>query len=198
MLKSYQRTASATIKVDSFFVDLSVKIVPVGSFATGYAIETATSSVQTVRVYGDQTVISKLGSINAEIDVDGLNSDKKFNVTLIKPSGVRYMSETTTTVNVTVGEESTLELNDISVEVVNLGSNYVANTVNKEDTTCTVILKGVKSVLEKIDPKTVRALIDLSGYGPGTYNVPLEVTGDNLTVNYVPSVKTIEVKITAQ
>ena len=38
-------SASATIKVDSYYVDLPVKVVPVGEFAKGYAISTAVSSV---------------------------------------------------------------------------------------------------------------------------------------------------------
>lgn len=190
-------TASATIKVDSFYVDLPVKVVPNGTFATGYAIAEAKSSVDKVRVYGDKEVISSLGSIAAEIDVDGLNADKKFNVTLTKPSGVRYMSETTTTVDVTVGEESTIELEGVSVDVENLSSSYSANTVNQEDTTCTVILKGVDSVISKITPKDVTAYIDLSGYTPGTHEVPVKVRGKDLTVTYAAKVKTIEVKITA-
>lgn len=188
-------TASATIKVDSFYVDLPVKVVPVGEFATGYAISSASSSVTTVRVYGDQSAISKLSYIAAEIDVDGLSADKKFNVTLTKPSGVRYMSEGTTNVEIKVSGESSIEIEGISIETKNLGSAYVATTVNKEDTTCTVVVKGVSSVLEGIDATSIKAYVDLSGYGPGTHTVPVEVQGDNLTVTYTAKVKTIEIKI---
>lgn len=189
-------TASATIEVDSSYVDLAVKVVPVGSFATGYAIASATSSVSTVRVYGDQTIIKNLGSISAEIDVDGLSSDKKFNVTLTKPAGVRYMSETTTTVNLTVGPEATIELEGVTLESRNLPSELAAQTINQEDTTVTVILKGVSSVISNIDPKTVKAYVDLSGYSAGTYNVPLQVEGQDLTVTYSAKLKEIPIKIT--
>lgn len=188
-------TASATIKVDSFYVDLPVKVVPVGSFATGYAISSATSSVSSVRVYGDQSVISDLKSISAEIDIDGLSEDKKFNVTLTKPSGVRYMSEATTTVDVKVGKEETREISDVSVDVKNISSNYVANAVNKDDTTCTVIVKGVADVINKLDASSITAFVDLSGYTPGTYDVPVEVEGQDLTVTYTAKVKTISIKI---
>lgn len=189
-------TASASIKVDSFFVELPVKVVPTGTIATGYAIESATSSVSKVKVYGDQQTITNLTSISAEIDVDGLNEDKKFNVTLTKPSGVRYMSESTTTVNVTVGEEATIELSGVAVNVKNLAENLTANTVNQEDTSCTVILKGVRSVIEKIQPKDVNAYVDLSKMSVGTFDeVPIEVEGNDLTVTYTPKVKTIAIKI---
>lgn len=188
-------TASGTIKVDSYYVDLPVKVVPVGSFATGYAIASASSSVSTVRVYGDQSSISKLSYIPAEIDVDGLSADKKFNVTLSKPSGVRYMSEGTTVVDVKVGAEASIELQIPSVETRNLGSAYAAGTVNIEDTSVTVIVKGVESVIKNITASSIIAYVDLSGYGPGTYDIPVQVEGDNLTVTYTSKVKTIQIKI---
>lgn len=189
-------TASATIKVDSYHVDLPVRIVPVGTFATGYAISSATSSVSTVRVYGDQAEISKLSYISAEIDVDGLNSDRKFIATLTKPAGVRHMNATTTTVEVKVDREVTREIPDISIESRNLSSNYVASAVTQEDAKCVVILKGVSSVIEKIDPSTIKAYVDLSGYSPGTYDVPVSVEGQDLTVTYTAQVKTVSIKIT--
>lgn len=189
-------TASATLKVDSFYVDLPVKVVPIGSFATGYAVKSATSSVSTVRVYGDQSAISSLSYITAEIDVDGLSSDKTFVATLSKPSGIRYMSETTTTVELKVDTETTREIEGISIDVKNLSSAYAASAVRPEDTTCTVIVKGVSEVLDGIKDSSIKAYVDLSGYGPGTYDVPIEVEGQDLTVTYTAAVKTIQIKIT--
>ena len=188
-------TASATIKVDSYHVDLPVKVVPVGTFATGYAISSATTSVSTVRVYGDQAEISKLSYIAAEIDVDGLSADRKFIATLTKPSGVRYMSETTTSVDVKVDVESTRELELTTIEARNLSSSYAATTTSQEEVKCIVILKGVQSVIDNIDPSTVKAYVDLSGYGPGTFDVPVEVEGQDLTVTYTAQVKTVGIKI---
>lgn len=190
-------TASAKIKVDSFYVDLPVKVIPVGTFATGYAISSVTSSVSTVRVYGDQTAISKLSYIPAEIDVDGLSADKKFIVTLSKPSGVRYMSESTTSVNVKVANESTIEVDGISVEAINLSSGYTAATVNQDETKCTVIVKGVEDVIKAINSTQIKAYVDLSGYGPGTYDVPLIVEGEELMATYTAKMKTVQIKITA-
>ncbi len=189
-------TASATIRVDSYHVDLPVKVVPVGTIATGYAIASANSSVTSVRVYGDQAELSKLSYIAAEIDVDKLSADRRFIATLTKPSGVRSMSETTTSVDVKVDIESTREIELSSIEALNLSSSYVASAVNIEDSKhVVVILKGVQSVIDKIDPSTVKAFIDLSGYGPGTFDVPVQVEGQDLTVTYTAQVKDIPIKI---
>ena len=119
----------------------------------------------------------------------------KFNVTLTKPIGARYMSESTTTVSVKLGSEVTKEIDGISIETKNLGNDYVASTVNVEDTTSTIIAKGVQSVLDSITPESLNAYVDLSGKGPGTYSVPVEVVGDNLNATYTPKTKTIQIKI---
>ena len=190
-------TASATIKIDSYYVDLPVRVVPVGKLATGYAINSATSSVTTLRVYGEQSVISSIPYIKAEVDVESLSSNKEYKVTLVKPSGVRYMSQTTATVNITVGTETTSEIELGSIDSKNLGTGYIANLVNEEDSKCIVIVKGVENVIKSLDASTVKAYVDLSGYGPGTYDVPVLVEGQDMTVTYIPKVQTIQVKITS-
>ena len=189
-------SASAKVKVESHYVDLPVKVVPIGTMATGYAINSATTSVTTVRVYGEQSILNSIAYIPAEIDVDKLSQNKEYKITLTKPSGVRYMSETTTTVNVTVGTESTIEIELNSIDSRNLGASYAANLVNESDSKCIVILKGVSSVISKIDPSSIRAYVDLSGYGPGTYEVPVIIQGQDLTVSYTPKVQKISVRIT--
>ncbi len=189
--------ASANIKVESYYVDLPVRVVPTGKLATGYAISSATSSVTTVRVYGDQAAITSIPYIKAEVDVDGLSANKEYKVTLVKPSGVRYMNQTTSSVNVTVGTESTSEIELSSIDSRNLGSGYIANLVNEEDSRCVVIVKGVESVIKSLNTSTVKAYVDLSGYGPGTYDVPVLIEGQDMTVTYIPKVQTIQIKITS-
>lgn len=191
-------TASATIKVDSYYADVPVKVVPIGTLASGYAIASSKSSVTSVRIYGEQSIVNNVSYVNAEIDVDGINSDKEYKVTLTKPNGIRYMSETTATVNIRVGAEATREIELQSIDHINLGSAYVAQLVNKEDSVCTVVLKGVQSTIENIDISSIKAYVDLSGYNPGTHEVPVVVSGQDLTVTYIPKVQTIKVKITTK
>ena len=191
-------TATATIKVDSYYADVPVKVVPVGVLASGYAIASSKSSVSSIRIYGEQSIVNAVSYVSAEIDVDGINSNKEYKVTLTKPSGIRHMSETTATVNITVGTEATREVVLQSIDHINLGSAYVAQLVNKEDTTCTVVLKGISSTIENIDISSIKAYVDLSGYSPGTHDVPVVVTGQDLTVTYIPKVQTIKVRITTK
>ena len=142
---------SASLTVDSYYVELPVKVVTTGTINSGYALSSVTSSVTKVGVYGDETEIKKLSYIEAKIDINKLNSDKKFNVTLTKPAGVRYLSETNTTVEVKLDTESSKEFSNIIIESINLGTGYSVNAISEEDRTIEVIAKGVSSVLATVD-----------------------------------------------
>lgn len=186
---------SASVVVDSNYSELPVKIITTGKPTVGYAISSAISSTTKVKVYGDKEIIDELKFIEAVIDVDGLNNNKTFNVTLTKPAGVRYMTETTTTVSVTMDSESSKEFDSIQVESINLGNNYIVNAESLADSVITVIAKGVTSVLSGIEQSQIKAQIDLSGYGVGTHEVPVNVFIDDIRVTLVPKVSTVKIRI---
>lgn len=188
---------SASVVVDSHYSELPVKIITTGKPTVGYAISSAISSTTKVKVYGDKEIIDELKFIEAVIDIDGLNNNKTFNVTLTKPAGVRYMTETTTTVSVTMDSESSKEFENIQVESINLGNNYIVNAESLADSAITVIAKGVTSVLSGIEQSQIKAQIDLSGYGVGTHEVPVNVFIDDIRVTLVPKVSTVKVRISS-
>jgi YbbR domain-containing protein len=187
---------SASVTVDSYYMELPVKVVTSGTLTTGYALSSATSSISKVGVYGDENAIKDLTYIEAKIDVSKLNSDKTFSVTLTKPAGVRYMTETNTNVDVKLETESSKEFTGIQIESVNLGNGYTVNALSLTDRTVDVIAKGVTSVLDTIDASKIKAYIDLSGYTEGTYDVDVKVSIDDVRVKLVPKTTTVKIKIT--
>lgn len=186
---------SASIIVDSYYVDLPVKIVAQGKLTVGYAISTAVSSVSKVRIYGDQAAIDELQNIEAMINVEGLSAEKTYNVSLTKPSGVRFMSDTTTVVTLSLQPEVIREYGNIQVEPINLGDNYSVGAISESDSIITVIAKGVSTVLDNLESTSIKARIDLSGYSAGTHEVPVIVLSDDVRVNLVSKVSTVKVKI---
>ncbi len=190
---------SASVVVDSYYAELPVKIVTTGTPTVGYAILSAISNITKVGVYGDQSVIENLLFIEAVIDIDGLNTNKTFNVNLTKPAGVRFMTETTASINITMDSESSREFENIPIESINLGNNYTVQALSDEDAEITVIAKGVNSVLNSIeDSNMIKARIDLSGYGIGTHEVKVEVYIDDVRLNLIPKVSTVKIKIASK
>lgn len=189
---------SADVVLDSYSAEVPIKIITTGEFTVGTAIASISSSVSKVRIYGEESIIDEINYIPVKIDVTGLKADKTYNPTIAKPTGVRHISEQSTTISVTVGAEASKELTDVPVETRNLGSSYSANATSIAETKITVVLKGVKNVIESIVPSNISAYIDLGGYGPGTHDVAVIVEGTDPRIQYIPSVKTINIKISAK
>ncbi len=189
---------SASIEVDSYFVEVPVKVVTEGTLTVGYAISSVTSSVKNLRVYGDQEVLDNLQYIEAVIDVDELSSAKTYNVTLSRPAGVRFMSETTTSIKVDLQSEISKEYDNIQIEIINLGDNYSVTALSDAHKEITVIAKGVESVINNIEGDEIKAQVDLSGFGPGTHEVPVILSSDDIRVSLIPKVSTVKVRIVSK
>ena len=187
---------TATIEISSPSKVVPIKIIPKGNVSFGKAISNITSSVESVTIYGDEETLSNIKNIEVEVDVTGLDSTKKYTPTIKKPSGVRYISQTSTNVTIDVESESTKELENIQLEYVNLSPNYSPNANSDSDKYVTVVAKGVKSVLDSITEENVKVYVDLKGYGPGKHEVDVIVEGSDVRVSYTPKVKKVTLIIT--
>lgn len=189
---------NATVTITSPSKTVPIKVIPTGETAFGKSISSITSSVNNITIYGDDTALSSIGYVPVEVDVTGLTDEKKITEIIKKPAGVRYMSENSTNIDVTVEDETTKEIKDIQIEYKNLSDNYVVQASSEQDMLVTVTVKGVKSVLDSIDPSSVKAYVDLNGYGIGTHDVDVTVQGSDLRATYVPKVKKVTVIISAK
>lgn len=186
----------AKIKVDSYSVELPVKVITSGNITTGYALSSITSTVSKVTVYGEQKVLDKLTNIEAKLDVSGLSADKTFNgIELIKPSGVRYMSDNTTSITVTLDTETSKEFTGIEIESINLSDIYTVSALTENDRAITVIAKGVSSALETLEASKIKAYIDLSGYKEGTHEVEVKLETDDSRFQLLSTTSKVKIKI---
>lgn len=188
---------TATLTIASPCKEVPIKIIPEGRVALGKGIDTMTSSINKVVVYGRQSVIDKIDSIPVSINVTGLSVNKDFNVNIEKPNGVRDLSVKTAIVKVTVADASTSKtVNNIYIETRNLNSSYKVQAFSKEDSKIAVQVKGTKTVLDSLDDSTISAYIDLKDKGVGEYEVEVIVTGSDLRAVYTPKVSKVKVRIT--
>lgn len=189
-------TITATVVISSPSKTVPVKVVPVGEVASGSAISSITSNVTNVTLYGEEEILKDISEIEVEIDVNGLSKDKTFQETIVKPTGVRSMSDTAVTIKVKMEGETSKEFKDIPIVFEHLDTTkYKPLAKNAADTKVNVVVKGVKSVLDKLDSKDIKAYVDLSDLEPGTYEVPVMVTGSDLKLTYSSRTTKIEVII---
>ena len=191
-------SVSAKVTIDSYHATKDVKVVTSGTMASGKALANLTSSVKQVEVYGDKATVDSLPNVEAVINVDGLDNNKTMSVNLTQPVGIRYMSETKTNVDVSVGTEAQKTVSGVQVRTTNLASGYVANAVTAEDQNIEVIIKGVEDVINSVEASDIVAYVDLSGLKTGTHTVPVKVSvSDSLIIAQTAKTE-IKVKITEQ
>lgn len=184
-------TLSATITLDTYSKSVPLQVRTTGNLVTGKAIASIlinNENSYAVTIYGDEEEITDISSVPVTINVDGegANSTRSYNVTITRPTGVRALSETNASITVTFGDEKQKEVEISNVSSRNLASGYTANIVGTES--IVVIVRGVQSVIDEIEASDINAYVDLTGYTAGEYdNVPIQIENDDPRLNFVVS-----------
>ncbi len=186
-------TMSITLDVTSPSKELTLKVVPTGEVASGYAISTMSLNETKVTAYGNTEDLAKLNYIPVEIDVSELKSSKTYKVELTKPVGVKALSINNVTVSVSLGEVSNKKIDNVGIEYRNLTEGYTVQGIDK--TRVTVSLKGVSTVIDNITSDDVTAYIDLDGLTEGEYEVDVNVEGTDNKIQYLSMTKKIKIKV---
>lgn len=190
-------TISASITLDTYKASVPIKVLTTGSLVTGKAISAVTingSNSYTVDIYGEKSAIDSISSVPVTIDVSGLGTSgsKTYNVTVSKPNGVRYISDTSAKVIVSFGDEKQKTLNIGSISNKNLDDKLKVNLTDTNP--IAVQVKGVQSVIDSITEENISAYVDLAGYTTGDYEVELKIDNDDPRVSYVVTNK-VKIKI---
>lgn len=187
----------AELEMSSLSKNVPIRVVPKGELAFGYAISSMTLNETSVTIYGSDDVLSTIEYLPIEIDVSNLSENRQYKVELLKPVGIKMLSVSNITVDIKLGEVKEREIENVPIEYLNLDDSlYNLQALSKDDRMITVSLKGVKNVIDSLTVDDVKASIDLKDYKEGTYEVDVQVSGTNLTVQYVAKTKKVNVIIT--
>ena len=187
-------TVNATLKVTSPRKEIPIKISVEGEL-DGVAIKAIKPSVEKVTVYGNQEAINEINSLPVTIDITGLKDDKTYSINLVKPTGIREISEKTITVKIEVGNVVSRDIENVPINADNIPSGCTVQVIGEQNRTATVIVNGSKEAVDSIESQSIYAYIDLKGLQVGEHVVEVKARGENPTVTYSPRVKEIKVKI---
>ena len=189
---------TATVNITSPQKEVPIKVIPKNydKIVFGKSISNITTDISKVTIYGDKAKLDMISYIPVYVDVADIKENKKYSITITKPSGVREISERIINVNVLLGNEASKEINDIYLEYQNLADGLTVQAVDANSTKVTVSIKGVESVISGIDPTTIKAYVDLKGLGVGTHEIPVLVSGSDEKVKYSSKTTKITLRIT--
>ena len=189
-------TIEATLTITSPSKEVDIKVIPKGNLAFGKSIKSITPSINKVTIYGEEEAVAAIDTIEVPIDIKGLNADKRYNITITKPSGITELSTKTITVKVELDTAVSKEFTDIPIETENLDGKYAVQALNREDSSVTVVVNGSKDTIDNISAQNIKAYIDLKDYGVGEHEVEVKVKGDDLKLTYTSKTKKVKVRIT--
>ena len=190
------KTVKAKLTITSPSKEVPIKVVPKGDLAFGRSIKSMVLSSTLVTIYGEQAAVDEIEQLEVEIDTKGLAKDKEYHVTLKKPSGITELSTKTLTIKLTLDDSITKEFENIAIQFKNLGNNYKVQALTDDDRQVTVVVSGSSDVVKKVEATSIKPYIDLKDYGVGTHEVEVQVSGDDLKLNYESKTKKVKIVIT--
>ena len=155
------KTVTANVQIISPSKEIPIKIVPEGELAFGKSIKTMETSISKITVYGSQDVVDSIQQLEVPIDVNGLDKDKEYNVTLKRPKGITELSSKTLIVKVVLDNSSSKEFENISVQTQNLDNNLKVQALSDSDRQVTVVVKGSEESINNITASDISAFVDL-------------------------------------
>ncbi len=190
-------TISATVTLDTYKASVPIKVLTTGNLVAGKAISSVTingNNTYAVDIYGEKSAIDSITSVPVTIDVTGSgnNGSKTYNVTVSKPTGVRYISEASAKIIVSFGDEKQKTLSISSITNKNLDDKLKVNLTDSSK--IDIQVKGVQSVIDTITEENISAYVDLSGYTVGDYDVDLKIDSDDPRISFVVTNK-VKIKI---
>lgn len=185
------------LKISSSSKVVPIQVVPSGKVIYNKGISNFiinNNEKTTVTIYGESSALSNIEYIPVYIDVEELSEDTQFKVDLEKPNGVKYMDTNSAIIDVKLSNDvSNVELQDIAISQINLGSNYGVTPVDQDSVS--VKLKGVSDIVKNITASDIKVYVDLKGLGVGIHDVDIIVTGNDPRVEYLSSTLKIKVQI---
>ena len=115
---------------------------------------------------------------------------------MVKPTGIREISEKTITVKVEVGDVVSRDIENIPINAENIPTGCTVQVIGEQNRTATIIANGSREAVEAIENQSIYAYIDLAGLQVGEHVVEVKVKGEDSTISYSPRVKEIKVRIT--
>lgn len=193
-------TVTATITFTSYSKEVPIKVITTGNLVTGKAISSITINGKdqaNVTIYGDKDSIDSISSVPITIDVtdQGNNGAKTYNVSITKPTGVKYMTVTSATIVVNFGEAKQKTIENVKIDTHNVPSGFSVTAASEIDKYVNIQVIGVESVLNEIDASDITAYIDLTGYTSGNHTVTVYAEGNDPRAQYLVS-STINIILT--
>ncbi len=169
---------------------VGINIVPNGDIPAGKAIENITLDQQTVTIYGKDSVLQSIDTIQVPIDATTLTTDTSLVADIPLPTGVKKTSVSRVNMQITLGEGVSGRVEGVYIQFINNVNGYRFTLINSVDTVTGIDLFGTQTNVDNVTSDDFYVYFDMSKLEVGEQDVQL------LMRSYKPLVKASLVKQT--
>ncbi|WP_276358031.1 CdaR family protein [Cohnella caldifontis] len=178
------------------FKTVPLQFVMKGRMPPGLSIDTFQPDAEQVTIYGPKEALDQIDFIEADIELKDLAKSGKIPITLAMPNQITEMSPDKINVDVSVVLSDTRTLEGLPINFKGLGEGMSVKIVQPATGKADIVVTGSPARLGKLQPGDVTVDADLSGKGPGTYDVNLIVNSPRF-IEQSGGVSTATVEIAA-
>jgi len=173
---------------------ITVEPVYTGTPAEGYEVSTISANPTAVMVKGPARVIREMVSIPTEtIDITGLSRPFQKPVRVVATNlNVIVMDKTPVEVKIGINTKP-VQRRFVGVPVLALGQAAQQRGVQFTPSKVTVVLQGIREMMDMVEPRSVRAFVDVRDFTTSGFSVPVQALapGNVNVVSVIPHTVTV-------
>ncbi|WP_219834296.1 YbbR-like domain-containing protein [Paenibacillus sp. R14(2021)] len=164
------------IPITKPFKKLPLQIGFTGKLPNGLAISEFKQSVDGITIYGPQDVLDQIDFYDElVVDLSQLKQSGTIELDVKLPKGVANVDPEKVSFDYTIVPAVTKQLSKVPVTLIGLSEGLHAKITLPEDGQVNATISGATNVLADVNVKDVQLVADLSGLGPGSHVIPLEI-----------------------
>jgi YbbR domain-containing protein len=180
------------VPVTQPFKRMPLQLKIVGEPPSGFSVSSFQPSIDNVTVYGPQDLLNTLDFYEGpQVNLNGLTGDQNLTLDIPLRARVAQLDPSRLEIAVKIVRSGQKMLEDVPIMIIGQNNVYDTRIANPESGKIDIEVEAAPSILEKLKPQDVLAIVDVSNLPPGSHTIPV-------TINLPQFVKKLSPDITAE
>src|SRR5690625_1172597 len=186
-------TVAVSLDVNNPSATVPLELETIGELPEGFSLTSISANVDEVEIFARNEVLGGIESIaTEEIDLSEITESGTVDVPLALPDGV--LAPEMETVEVTIELEETRTMDDIPIDVEDLGNGQALSFIEPEEPEMGITVFGEQVSMSEFDEDDIRLFINLEDYETGEHSVPITIEGpEDVTIDGEYEEATVEI-----
>ena len=166
-------SVNVSVGVTSPNKTVNISVLPQGEVPNGQAIESIALDQQTVTIFGKETVLNSIDSLQVPIDATQLVSATSLVADVPLPTGIRLSSVSRVNMQVTLAPAISSVVENVFIQYVNNVKGYRFTLVNPLDTQTNIDVVGTQTNIDLLTTDDFYVYFDMTNIELGEQEVQL-------------------------